>query len=481
MAQDWNQRGSTTLADMLNQEAYRNYLADALQRAQDGAGPAMGYDDWRNVNSQGYNLPQGADLSQYTLNTSQSDGTNWGGQLNQTLTQNGASDPIYSNTWENGGMITPGQVALTAAALFGGGYAMAGGAAGGAAGAGLGEAGSVGAGLAAPEGVTALGAGWSPAGLGLTGATGGGLSAAELASLTSALPGAVEAAGGLGAAGGVATLGGGGSGVTSLGSAWSPEALGLSGGITPSVGASELAGLSQGIPGAVGAGATSGIGGSGGMSSADRAAIYGSEGYGPGMSGAQTSVYDGLLNSTGSKGIADLAANSGIGESIIKGGSSLLDGAKGVSDLVGGGQNLAGLIGAGLGAASGGGTETSSRDPWSAAQPYLKNILADAETQRANLAANPFTPQQTQQYQQAYSGLDQARGAMPGLLNWGQQAMQRQSTTPSYESLFGGQASGGLLGRQPQQATAQAGGPGGLLGNDDRLKALMARGRGLIG
>jgi hypothetical protein len=54
--------------------------------------------------------------------------------------------------------------------------------------------------------------------------------------------------------------------------------------------------------------------------------------------------------------------------------------------------------------------------------------------------------------------------------------MQRQSTTPSYDQLFGG----GLLGQQP---TAQAGGAGGLLGNSqsDRLKALMARGQGLIG
>lgn len=154
----------------------------------------------------------------------------------------------------------------------------------------------------------------------------------------------------------------------------------------------------------------------------------------------------------------------------------IADAVKPVSDLVGGGSNLAGLIGGIAGATQGGKTETSSRDPWSAAQPYLKNLLADADAMRAGLKDQPFTPQQTQQYQQAFAGLDQARGAIPGLLNWGQQAMQRQPTTPSYQQLFGG----GLL---PQQPTAQAGGPGGLLGDsqEDRMKALMARGRGLMG
>jgi hypothetical protein len=187
----------------------------------------------------------------------------------------------------------------------------------------------------------------------------------------------------------------------------------------------------------------------------------------------------------------------GVGSIGDSGGSwdwnSILNGVKSgvgaISGAVGGGGNLAALIGAGLGAASGGGSQTQSRDPWSAAQPYLKNLLGDADAMRANLAQNPFTQQQQQAYQNAYGGLDQARAAMPGLLNWGQQAMQRQSTTPSYEQLFGGgqpmqqqpAPTGGLLNQQGP--TMQAGGPGGLLGgvNDDRIKNLMAKGRSLMG
>ncbi len=153
------------------------------------------------------------------------------------------------------------------------------------------------------------------------------------------------------------------------------------------------------------------------------------------------------------------------------------------------GGAISALLGAGLGAASGGGTSTKTSEPWAAAQPFLTNVLGDAGSMLTSLRQNPFTPQQTQAYSTAYAGLDQSRSALPGLLNWGQQAMQRQSTTPSYEQLFGGgqampaqpqQMPGGLLNQQ-QQPMAQAGGPGGLLGNDDRMKALMARGRGLIG
>lgn len=164
-------------------------------------------------------------------------------------------------------------------------------------------------------------------------------------------------------------------------------------------------------------------------------------------------------------------------------GSAILNGIKGAmgsaSDAVGGGKNLAGLVGAGLGALSAGGTQTRTNEPWQPAQQYLKDVLGDAASMRANLAANPFTPQQTAAYGNAYAGLDQARAALPGLLNWGAGAMQRQSTTPSYEQLFGG----GLLGSpaQPAGPTAQAGGAGGLLGPQDRMKALMARGQSLIG
>lgn len=304
-------------------------------------------------------------------------------------------------------------------AMMAGPFLSAAGAIGGAA-----EAGAAGGLSGAADGVSALGSAWSPQALGLTGGITPGVTAAEIAGLS--LP---ELGAGLGAAGGIGTLGGGGGGVTSLGSAWSPEALGLSGGITPGATAADFASLSQALPGAVAA-PTASVGGTGGMSSADKAAMYGNEGYGTGMSGAQTSAYDGILNATGSKGLADVVANSSLG-------SGLLDGIKGVSDMVGGASNLGGLLGAIGGAASSqSGTQTTSRDPWSAAQPFLKGLLGDADAMRANLQQNPFTPQQTQQYGNAYAGLDQARAALPGLLGWGQQAMQRQNTVPSYADLF---------------------------------------------
>ena len=40
-------------------------------------------------------------------------------------------------------------------------------------------------------------------------------------------------------------------------------------------------------------------------SSADKAALYGNEGYGEGMTGAQTSAYDTALNTTGSTSLAN--------------------------------------------------------------------------------------------------------------------------------------------------------------------------------
>jgi hypothetical protein len=62
-------------------------------------------------------------------------------------------------------------------------------------------------------------------------------------------------------------------------------------------------------------GATTGAG----MDSATRAALYGSEGYGAGMTGAQTSAYDTVLGATGSKTAADIAST------VTGAGGSLLD------------------------------------------------------------------------------------------------------------------------------------------------------------
>lgn len=51
-----------------------------------------------------------------------------------------------------------------------------------------------------------------------------------------------------------------------------------------------------------------------GLSGADKALLFGIEGYGDGMTGAQTSMYDSVLDLTGSKELANLAANSGLSD-----------------------------------------------------------------------------------------------------------------------------------------------------------------------
>lgn len=165
-------------------------------------------------------------------------------------------------------------------------------------------------------------------------------------------------------------------------------------------------------------------------------------------------------------GIGGLLSGLGGGSSGLGSLGSTVGGLKGAIGSALGGANLGSILGAVAGAAtSGDKTQTTSRDPWGPSQDFLKSVLGDADTMRQQLNAQPFTPQQTQQYGQAYAGLDQARAALPGLLSFGQQAMQRQSTVPSYDQLFGNRG-GGLL-TQPQP-TMQAGGPGGLL-MDPRL------------
>lgn len=160
------------------------------------------------------------------------------------------------------------------------------------------------------------------------------------------------------------------------------------------------------------------------------------------------------------------------------------DGIGKVSDLVGGGKNLAGIIGAGLGAASGGGTNTatsqSKMDPRMDQYVYgsgfgdPNSIMGGGYGlwQQNKSGINP-TMQQGLDMQRAALTDPAYGGAYTQMRNLGQGLMSQPIAGNPFTN-----GSGGLLGPQP---TAQAGGPGGLLGNDDRMKALMARGRGLIG
>lgn len=341
-------------------------------------------------------------------------------------------------------------------------------AAGGAAGA-AGGAGGVGSLAAADSGLSALGSAWSPQALGLTNAIAPGITSAELAALSQALP--EIGSSGLGAAS---------SGLTSLASSMSPQALGLTGGIVPGITSTELAALSQALPGAV-TPAVSGAGAA--LTSAEKAAMYGAEGYGPGMTGAQTAVYDNLLNATGSKWLADMAANSAIGSSIINGAQSVADlagGAKTVADMVGGGQNLAGLIGAVGGAVSGGGNTTATTqsqiDPRMAQYLYGSgygdtNSMLGAAKQLWQDNRGGINPTMQQ-------GLDIQRAALQDPA-YGQAFTQMRSLGTG---LMGQPVAGNPF-TAPQGPAAQAGGPGGLLGGSPsgRALSLISRGRGLLG
>lgn len=75
-----------------------------------------------------------------------------------------------------------------------------------------------------------------------------------------------------------------------------------------------------------------GTAGTAGLSSLDKAALYGAEGYGTGMTGAQTAVFDGTLGATGSTGLATaLSSNATVAEglnAVANVGSAVVDGAK---------------------------------------------------------------------------------------------------------------------------------------------------------
>lgn len=218
-------------------------------------------------------------------------------------------------------------------AVIGGGLAI-GNAVGGAAGA-AGEAGAAGAGAGAGE---AAGAGLGGAGAGAGEAAGAGL-------------GGAGGGGGLGATG--ASIGtetgmlGGTEGLTGLSSSL-PQGFIDSAGLS---GAGEAAGL-----GGAASGAGGGSGGlSAGLSSADKAALYGAEGYGaPGFTGTAGSVFDGVLNATGSPGLASKAgelASGGVGDAVSSAWDWLKDAGGSVLDIGGSifkNPLLSTLIGAGI-------------------------------------------------------------------------------------------------------------------------------------
>ena len=367
------------------------------------------------------------------------------------------------------GWTTPGfdlmkDIILPGAAVWGGGY-MLGSALGGAGLGGLGGAAGGGdiAGLAANQ-VGALGSGVSAMEAMPALTTIGASSVPEIATLASTL-GADYGVGSLMASAG---LGGMGSGLGSLTSVESMAGMEPLAGIGAS-GVESIPTLASQLGADYGVGALTGL--NPGLSPGVKNALYGETGYGPGMTGAETSAYDSILGATGSSGLA------GIGSSIASGVGS-------VANLVGGSSNLAGLIGAVAGAAEGGkpNTQTSESklDPRMAQYLYgtgygdANSLLGAAQKlyQQNPTGINP-TMQQGLDMQKAaltdpaYAQSFQAmRNAGAGLLGQGVAANPFTS----------GQASGLLNMGQPN---AQAG--GGLMNIDpNAAQRLIKVGRGLL-
>ena len=210
--------------------------------------------------------------------------------------------------------------------------------------------------LAFVGGVTGLNA--LLGGAGAAGA-GAGVGAGTAVGAANALtPAAIEA--GLGTAGygfnaGAAASGAFAPTAIGAGAALPFESILSSGGGTGALTASDLATLPDSALGqAVSAPGDSGVagvadatsateirGGAGAGTGADSAAIrdslYGAEGYGAGMTGAQTSAYDTILGATGSKTAADVASN------VVGAGGSILDKAIDLIKSPAGGAILSGV------------------------------------------------------------------------------------------------------------------------------------------
>lgn len=152
------------------------------------------------------------------------------------------------------------------------------------------------------------------------------------------------------------------------------------------------------------------------MSSADKAALYGSEAaYGPGMTGTQTAAYDTVLNATGSTTLANAAAN------LASTGLPVSDILKAIPSLL----TVAatpGLFGGGGGGGGGNlvaptqGVPTSSPDYYRSIQQYynayMPNAPRDVSGPLQQWYEGTYTPQTGQT--QGSTGTTQPNVSVPG-------------------------------------------------------------------
>lgn len=238
---------------------------------------------------------------------------------------------------------------------------------------------------------------------------------------------------GLLAMGGIGALTGFG-GAGAAGAAGAGEAAGFSGiggtggaagiGSGTALGGAELAGAGLGAGEAAGAGLAS-LGGAG-----EAAAGF------SGIGGTGGAAGIGSGTAFGGAGAAGTAGAAGAGGSLFsKAGSFLSD----PSNLLKVGGTVLGAIG---GAAASGDKTTSnssSRDPWAPAQPYLIDNLKTNANAQEFYRQNPFSDLQKQQYQNAFNSLANSQANIPGLLaNASSFGKSNRGVMPAMQGLLSG-------------------------------------------
>ena len=85
------------------------------------------------------------------------------------------------------------------------------------------------------------------------------------------------------------------------------------------------------------------------------------------------------------------------------------------------------VIGGLMSKKSGGGgqTQTASKEPWSAVQPWLMDQISQGQSLQKQYTEQPFSPLQQQAYSNLFNDLDNFRNNVaPGLLSWAGNNMQ---------------------------------------------------------
>jgi len=94
------------------------------------------------------------------------------------------------------------------------------------------------------------------------------------------------------------------------------------------------------------------------------------------------------------------------------------------------------VLGGLLGGESQGATQTVNKAPWSAAEPWLQNLLGQGQNLQNYYASNPFNPLQTNSYAQLLQGSDYLNSVVPNLMQWASQptGYSRTGSTQALQS-----------------------------------------------